>query len=339
MPKTILLTGSQGFVGSYLCEQLLARGYHVIGVDDYSKYGKIARPHDDHENFTLYQEDVVGIEKTRLKQYERFDEVDIIIANAAMVGGVSYCNDHAYEILQRNNDITASTFALAIDLRARSRLQRIVVISSGMVYEATDCIPTPEDDISPPPPSMYGFQKLTCEYFCKAALSQHDLPYTIIRPANVVGVGEDDMIGGDVINSGNVKLMMSHVLPDFVTKMLSGQYPLHILGSGDQVRCYTNGKDIARGIIMAMESPEAINQAFNISTSQMTTVWQLAEAVWKALDISKPLKIVHDESYKYDIMMLVPDTKKAKDVLGFEAEVSLEESIHEVIDYVKRARP
>ena len=331
----ILLTGSQGFVGSYLCEVLLSRGHTVIGVDDYSKYGRITRPHDNHPRFTLLEENVIGIES---KSLIRFSEVDIIIANAAMVGGVSYCNDHAYEILRRNNEITASTMGLAIKLWNWRRLRRIVMVSSGMVYETTDYFPTPENVVCTPPTSMYGFQKLTCEYFCEAALAQYNLPYTIVRLANVVGVGEDATLGGETITSGNVELMMSHVLPDFVNKMLAGQYPLHVLGSGDQARCYTNGKDIAHGICLATECESVENQIFNISTDQVTTVTELAQAVWKALGMTQPLKIVHDEPYKYDIKMLVPDTRKAKALLGFEAKISLEDSIKEVIDYVKRSQ-
>ena len=143
------------------------------------------------------------------------------------------------------------------------------------------------------------------------------------------------MLDGKIVTNGNVELMMSHVLPDLVKKMISGQHPLHIFGSGQQTRCYTNGKDIALGICLAVESPDAINQAFNISTSRATTVKELAESVWAALKISQPLKIVHDEPYKFDILTLVPDTQKAKNILGFEAKIPLEASIREVINYVK----
>ena len=83
--KTVLITGSQGFIGSYLCDELLRNGYQVIGIDNYSKYGKIARPHDNHENFCFYEEDVIGLEK---RDVERFSQVDYIIAGAAMIGGI-----------------------------------------------------------------------------------------------------------------------------------------------------------------------------------------------------------------------------------------------------------
>ena len=77
--------------------------------------------------------------------------------------------------------------------------------------------------------------------------------------------------------SGNVKLAMSHVVPDLVLKVLKGQDPLHILGDGSQVRHYTYGGDLAHGIRLAMESDAAVNDDFNLSTAQSTTVLELAE--------------------------------------------------------------
>ena len=83
--------------------------------------------------------------------------------------------------------------------------------------------------------------------------------------------------------SGNVKLALSHVVPDLVLKVLKGQDPLHILGDGSQVRHYTYGGDLARGIRLAMESPDAVNNDFNLSTAQSTTVLELAECIWSKI--------------------------------------------------------
>ena len=130
--------------------------------------------------------------------------------------------------------------------------------------------------------------------------------------------------------------MMSHVLPDIINKVLQGQNPLHILGTGDQIRCYTNGKDIARGIRMALESSQAENEDFNISASVATSVLELSRFVWKILNPNLEFITVSDASYKYDVQKRIPDTTKAKKLLGFEAEINLEESILEVIEYMER---
>lgn len=332
--KTVLVTGSQGFIGSYLCKELLNSGYRVIGIDNYSKYGKIARPHDNHQNFVFYEEDIVGVES---REIDRFSDVNYIIAGAAMIGGISYFHKHAYDLLANNERIIASTFDLAIKLHKSNNLKKIVVMSSSMVFESTDEFPTPESSVkrSPPPLSTYGFQKLSCEYFCKGAFEQYKLPYTIVRPFNCVGVGEDKALSDEVVTSGNVELMMSHVLPDLINKAVKGQYPLRVLGSGDQVRCYTNGKDIARGIRIAMESEKADNEDFNISVSRPTTVVELAKMVWNAVGREEEFAIEHDTPYEYDVQNRVPDVSKARDVLGFEAEISLEESVKEVYEYVR----
>src|SRR6185436_642562 len=135
----------------------------------------------------------------------------------------------------------------------------------------------------PPPLSSYGFQKLAVEYFARAAFDQYGLPYTIVRPFNCVGIGEARALGEVEVLSGNIKLAMSHVVPDLVQKVLKGQDPLHILGSGDQVRHYTYGGDLAVGVVTAMEHEAAQNEDFNLSTPAQTTVLELAELIWRKI--------------------------------------------------------
>jgi nucleoside-diphosphate-sugar epimerase len=141
-------------------------------------------------------------------------------------------------------------------------MEKVTYLSSSMVFESTTWWPSKEGDErqSPPPLSSYGFQKLSVEYFAHAAWDQHQLPYTIVRPFNCVGVGDGRALGDVEVMSGNVKLAMSHVVPDLVQKALRGQDPLHILGDGTQVRHYTYGGDLARGIVKAMEHPVARNE-------------------------------------------------------------------------------
>ena len=331
----VLITGSQGFIGSYLCAEFLNKGYTVIGVDNFSKYGPITRPHDTHPNFHLIEMDVIDFEPDNIP--EELQDIQYIIAGAAMIGGITYFHKYAYDLLATNERILASTFDLAIKLHQTQALKRIIVLSSSMVFENTTVYPTPESEIKTcaPPLSTYGFQKLAVEYFCKGANEQYGLPYTIIRPFNCVGVGEEDAIGEHEVKSGNTKLMMSHVLPDIINKIMKGQNPLHILGTGEQIRCYTNGRDIARGIRMALESENAVNNDFNISTPVATSVLELAQLVWGILNPDLEFSTVSDEAYEYDVQKRIPNTTKAKELLGFEAEVSLEESVREVIEYMR----
>jgi len=328
--KKVLLTGSQGFIGSYICNELLANNYKVFGIDNFSKYGDVTRSHDAHDNFTFYNLNILS---------DNFQAVcedinpDIIIANAALIGGIAYFHEYAYDIISQNEQILSNTFDGAIN----NNIDRIIVMSSSMVYENADSYPTKESDLKniPPPNSTYGFQKLSSEYFAKGAYEQHKIPYTIIRPFNCVGVGEEKSLKDPEIKSGNVKMLLSHVVPDLINKILAGQNPLHILGAGNQIRCYTNGKDIARGVRLAMESDQAINEDFNISSGRAVSVLELAEILWNKLNPGQKFEYVVDAPYKYDVQKRIPDVSKAFDKLEFKALISLEESLDEVIKYVK----
>ena len=200
-----------------------------------------------------------------------------------MIGGISYFHEFAYDLIAENERILASTFDAAIAARRSGRLERIVVDQLVDGLRVGDRLPDAGRRAadSPPPISTYGFQKLASEYFAKGALEQYQLPYTILRPFNCVGIGERRAVRDTDIMSGNVKLALSHVVPDLVLKALQGQDPLHILGEGNQVRHYTYGGDLARGIRLAMESPKAVNDDFNLSTATSTTVLELAEAIWR----------------------------------------------------------
>ena len=207
-----------------------------------------------------------------------------------------------------------------------------------MVYESATVFPTPEGAqlTSPPPVSTYGFQKLASEYFAKGAWEQYELQYTIVRPFNCVGIGERRAVRDSDVMSGNVKLALSHVVPDLVLKVLKGQDPLHILGDGSQVRHYTYGGDLAHGIRLAMESPKAVNDDFNLSTAASTTVLELAEAIWSKINgPDRPFRYVSDPPFEHDVQLRVPDVRKATDVLGFEATTSLDAMLDEVIPWIR----
>src|SRR2546421_12392913 len=152
-----------------------------------------------------------------------------------------------------------------------------------MVFESADEWPSYEGQERevPPPLSSYGFQKLAVEYFARAARDQYGVPFTIVRPFNCVGIGESRALGDVEVASGNVKLAMSHVVPDLVQKVVKGQDPLHILGDGSQVRHYTYGGDLATGIVTAMEHPRSLNDDFNLSTAQATPAPELAAGTWR----------------------------------------------------------
>ena len=277
----VLVSGASGFIGGYVVEELLARGHHVVGVDNFSKYGKVAKSYDSHCNYQLVEGDCRDVQlMTGL-----LSGCDHFIAGAALIGGISYFHAYAYDLLAANERITAASCDAAIAAHRAGRLQKVTYMSSSMVFESADSWPSYEGQQRkvPPPKSSYGFQKLAVEYFAQAAWDQYELPFTIVRPFNCVGIGEGRALGDVEVLSGNVKLAMSHVVPDLVQKVLKGQDPLHILGDGSQIRHYTYGGDLAKGIVTAMEHPDARNEDFNLSTATSTTVLELAELIWRKI--------------------------------------------------------
>ena len=329
----VLVTGAAGFIAGYLVQELLDHGHEVVGIDNFSKYGPVAKSYDDDPAYRLVEGDAKDTDLlTRLAA-----DVDQVVAGAAMIGGISYFHEFAYDLIAENERILAATFDAAIASHRLGSLERIVVLSSSMVYEGATVFPTPEGAqlTSPPPISTYGFQKLASEYFAKGALEQYGLPYTLLRPFNCVGIGEKRALRDTDVMSGNIKLALSHVVPDLANKVLQGQDPLHILGDGSQVRHYTYGGDLARGIRMAMESPAAVNEDFNLSTADSTTVLELAQLIWRKVNGDREFRSVSDPPFPHDVQLRVPDTTKAREVLGFEAKTTLDEMLDEVIPWIR----
>jgi UDP-glucose 4-epimerase len=330
----VLVTGAAGFINGYLVPELLEAGHEVIGLDDFSKYGRLTKSYDEHPCYRFVEGDA---KDTRLLR-ELAADVDQVVASAAMIGGISYFHEFAYDLIAENERILASTFDAAIAAHRDGHLQRIVVMSSSMVYESATVFPTPEGAqlTSPPPVSTYGFQKLASEYFARGAWEQYQLPFTIVRPFNCVGIGERRALRDTDIMSGNVKLALSHVVPDLALKVLKGQDPLHILGDGSQVRHYTYGGDLAHGIRLAMESDRMVNEDVNLSTAASTTVLELATAIWhKIHGPSRAFRYVSDPPFEHDVQMRVPDVRKARELLGFEATTTLDQMLDEVIPWIR----
>src|SRR5215207_4660973 len=186
-----------------------------------------------------------------------------VIHLAAIVGGIANFHRLPHTLLAVNNSLYNAVFRAALD----EPVERLVYVSSSMVFENATEFPTPESHIHacPAPRSAYGFSKLAGEVYCRALNDEHGLPYTICRPFNAYGPGElpDDEPG------------IAHAVPDLIRKALSGQRPLEIFGSGSQTRTLTHVDDIADGIVTAMQSAAGENEDFNISASEERSVAEI----------------------------------------------------------------
>lgn len=335
-PLRILVTGSHGFIMGYTIPLLLEQGHSVWGIDNFWKYGEISRQFENHPRFHFTRGDAKDVDLVRKVVFE--NKIEVFVAGAAIIGGISMFHKLAYFLLAENERITCTAFDVCVDAHKAGFFKKIVVMSSSMVFECCDSFPSQESDVPrcPPPQSTYGFQKLACEYFAKGAFEQHGVPYTIIRPFNAVGIGEQRAKFDAEIFSGNVKLAMSHVVPDIVQKVLKGQRPLHILGNGEQKRHYTYAGDLAQGIATCIVDPRAKNSDFNISTEAGHTVLELSKVIWQKIrgpDV--PFEYVSDEPFAYDVQNRVPCCRKARETLGIECKTTLEAALDEVVPWVR----
>lgn len=310
----ILVTGGAGFIGSEVVRQLLEKGYYVRVADDLSK--KIAYIPQGAES--------IKVDLTKKKATLRvMDNIDFCIHLAAKIGGIAYFHKYPATILSENNKMYSAIFEAAI----AKKIKRIIYLSSSMVFESTNTFPSKERDISNVPPlvSSYGFSKLVGEWYCKSFKEEFGLNYTIIRPFNAYGINE----------APGEEVGYAHVIPDLIKKILSGQYPLELLGNGRQTRCFTHVSDIARGIIMAMECQKAENEDFNIGSEKEIKIIDLAKLLWVKCKVNKLFKVKYVTGFRYDIRRRVPSSHKAKKILGWKPEKKLEEELPVIIDWIR----
>ena len=319
MGQRLVVTGGEGFIGRAVVKQLIARGYTVRVLDDLSKpesrEGADARPLEAE----FIQHDLTDPSRTAAL----FDGFDACVNLAAKIGGIGYFHRYPADILGENNRIFSSTFQAAV----QAGMNRMVYVSSSMVFESATRFPSREDDLPllPPPRTAYGRSKLIGEWYCRAFWDQYRLPYTIVRPFNAYGVNEAP---GDDVG-------YAHVIPDLVKKILEGQRPLPLLGDGRQTRCFTHVSDIADGIVTALEHDNAVNEDFNLSSPVETTILELARLLHGLCNVDWPFEVTHVPGFEHDIRRRIPDVTKAKRLLGWEARYRLEDKLPEVVAWLK----
>ena len=311
----VLVTGGAGMIGQAIVRQLMRDPEFEVRVSDQREAPDWIR-----EGAEVHTGDLRDAADARAA----LEGATHVIHCAAIVGGIANFHRLPYTLTEVNNALYNSVIGAAL----REEVERFVYISSSMVFERAALFPTPEDHLPDclPPRSAYGFSKLTGEVYCRAAHEQFGLPYTICRPFNAYGPGEvpSDEPG------------IAHAVPDLIRKVLAGQRPLQIFGSGEQTRTLTHVDDIAAGVIAALRSPAGCNEDFNISASAELTIAQIAKIVWESCgEDPEAFALEHLPSFAVDVQRRWPSVEKARLLLGWEAQIEVTEGIAATVRWLR----
>jgi UDP-glucose 4-epimerase len=266
---------------------------------------------EDHESgFEFISGDV--------RDYEALERAargcDIIFHFAALLG-VEKILKIPLDVMEVNESGTVN----ALNAALKNDIERFIFSSSSEIYGEPRQIPVAEDT-PPSPVSVYGISKLAAEAYCNAYAHTAGLKATCLRFFNVYGPGQAEQF----------------VVSRFVSRVAGGQPPI-IYGKGDQVRAYTYVADAVQGILMATAHKKGVNEAFNVGSGQRATVSDLAQLVIEVSgsDLTPIQKEFGDgiRSARREIYIRIPDTSKAKELLGFESCVSLREGVSQCYEW------
>jgi len=312
----ILITGGAGFIGSNLVDALMAQGHEVTVLDNLS-VGKIQNiaHHLESERFHFVNDSILNV--TTLERLIR--QSDLIYHLAAVVG-VKYVVEDPLNAIITNVRGTENVLELAYKYWVRT-----VIASSSEIYGKSTEVPLQEDGdrlLGPTTVERWSYSdaKAIDEYFA-FAYAKKGLPVTVVRYFNAYGPRLDPLGYGSVVAR-------------FFTQALRGE-PLTVYDDGNQTRCFTYVADTVEGTILAGTVKEASGMVFNIGSSRETSIRSLAQMIKELTGSSSEIVYVPYTSaygsHFEETRRRVPDTTRAKEVLGFEARTSLEEGLRRTL--------
>ena len=312
----VLVTGGAGTIGGAVVRRLLSDPTWEVRVADQRDAPDWVRQSCEIVTADLRDRDAAARATAGCSR---------VIHLAAIVGGIGNFHKLPYTLLETNTGLYNGIFRASLD----EGVERLVYVSSSMVFERATEFPTTEEHIAhtPIPRSAYGFSKLAGEVYCRALHDEFGVPFTICRPFNAYGPGEmpDDEPG------------IAHVVPDLIAKVLAGQRPVQIFGSGEQTRTITHIDDIADGLVTAMAHPAAENEDFNISAANELTVAEIARIVWEACgEPPEEFELAHLPSFDVDVQRRWPSVEKAERLLGWRARIDPREGIETTAEWLRR---
>ncbi|UCC81299.1 MAG: GDP-mannose 4,6-dehydratase [Candidatus Zixiibacteriota bacterium] len=317
----MLITGGAGFVGSFLSEELLKRGYSVCAIDNLST-GKLENIAHLRENpdFEL----VIG-------NIMNTDLMDDLVARSetvfhlAAAVGVRLIIERPVETIETNILGTEIIYKLV-----NKHKKKVIITSTSEIYGKNNEIPFKEtaDSVYGPTTKSrwsYACSKAIDEFLGFAYHHEKKLPLVIVRLFNTIGPRQTGTYG--------------MVVPTFVQQALL-RHPITVFGDGEQTRCFANVKDVTWAVAELAETPEALGQVFNIGTTEMISIGDLAALVKRLCNSeSEIVNMAYDKAYETgfeDMQQRKPDISKIQKLIGYKPKINLEKTIEEIIEYFKQ---
>jgi len=315
-----LITGGAGFIGSYLAEELIERGYHVWIIDDLST-GRIENI--DHlkgnSRFNYIIDNIMNVSLMA----ELVDRVSIVYHLAAAVG-VQLIVDQPVKTIKTNIRGTE----IVLELAAKKN-KKVVLASTSEIYGKSSALPFREDGdmlfgATTKSRWSYAASKAIDEFLGLAYYYEKKLPVAIARLFNTVGPRQTGRYG--------------MVIPRFIKQALDNK-PVTVYGDGKQSRCFTYVCDAATAIADLSEKNGAYGQVFNLGSTEEITIKDLAAKIIKMADSKSSIEFIpYDKAYSSgfeDMLRRVPDISKINKMIGYKPSVNLEEILSKTIDYMR----
>jgi UDP-glucose 4-epimerase len=314
----VLVSGGAGYLGAAVVRRLLADPLYEVRVADLR-----AAPQWMREGCEVHTGDL----REPQQALAAVAGCTQVIHLGALVGAADSPQRLPHTLIEANTALDRALVRAALD----EQTERLLYVSCDAVFEGAATFPTPEEHLADctVPQSVLAFAKLTGEAYCRSAHREHGLPFTICRPSTLYGPGETP--GGEHPPADPVAEMIG--------KVLSGQRPVQLPGPGERTRTLTHVEDAADGILLALGSPAALNQDFNLAAGNETSLDDLARLVWEACEEdSQELELEHLPAVACDPQRLWPAAEKARRLLGWEAQVDLRQGIASTAAWLRGLR-
>src|SRR4051812_17991387 len=312
----VCVTGAAGFIGGHLAEALLREGHQVFGLDDFSS-GKrenaalLARS----ANFTLIEGSIADRQAAR-----RAIEGATFVFHLAAIPSVPLSMAEP----ERTNAVNVGGTVNVLDAARRHGVSRVVLACSCAAYG--DGPEQPKHELlQPRPTSPYAAQKIACELYAQTYARAYGLPCVALRFFNVYGPRQDP------------KSEYAAAIPRFTTRLLAGEKPI-VFGDGKQTRDFVHVSDIVRANLLASTGERAVGEVINVASGRSASLIELISLIHRAIGDGSKLEIEHAPPRAGDLRESSADISRARSLLGYEPQVTLEEGLKGVVDSFRSIR-